>query len=285
MPSAVFHRPRSAAVGPSESSSRFRLVRASAPSIAVTALALVTLAAAGCAHMLPGITIKDEDHAVKVDPSVAGARPVALGTSGRTAAPGPGGGPAFRHGSGVAARPDGGPAAARSRPVVAVMRVRELDPAGGVVWAMETLPDAHGTSFAKRLAGKDGSGPATVMIPPSRPGERIDRSAALARARSLGADRLLVFAQNTPRRESGSLIYKVVFESRAVGHLLDAATGAACCTVEGDCVGTLGGLTPLQMTVHPHVEPETERKALDKLADAVAAVLWTTTGDGRSSSR
>ena len=35
-------------------------------------------------------------------------------------------------------------------------------------------------------------------------------------------------------------------------------------------LGALGGLTPLQMTVHSQVEPETKRMALGKLADALS---------------
>jgi len=124
--------------------------------------------------------------------------------------------------------------------------------------------------FEHKLAGTSIGGVGFVD-PQSSPKPSPEELSRLAARR--GARLLLVYSQETRQTASGSLVYKVVYNSRARGVVLDAKTREKLFTVDADCEGTLGGLTPLQTVVHPHVEFETERITVGKLADAVRQTL------------
>jgi hypothetical protein len=195
--------------------------------------------------MLPAVKVGDTDTGTKVDRPAQAAAQAAL-------------------------RPAGGEGSLLPAKMAAA-RVRDLDSSGGA-YVLETAPADQQTAFQKRVR-QGGTITQVLFMNPRSSGEAAGFDAMRRNARAAGARLLLVYEHKTPLSESGSLIYKVVFDSKARGTVYNAETGAAVCSVQGDCVGTLGGLTPLQMAVHPQVEPETKRQALEKMADAIRDTL------------
>jgi hypothetical protein len=219
-----------------------------------TAAGLLSVLSAGCGI---GLHFGEKDEGVKVDGA-----PAAGNEKGAKAA-------------GTAASQAGRRAAAGQ---VMVVRVRDFDPAArvagtsgsGIPLTPEAITPEQQEAVRKSLTG-DPSVTAVVFGEPT--GGTTNRESLTRLAASRGAAYLVIYEQKTPMEQSGTLIFQAVFRSRARGVLIDTRTGQALRAVSGDCDGTLGGLTPLNIVAHPHVKPDTERMAVEKLADAVKASL------------
>jgi hypothetical protein len=200
-------------------------------------------AAVGCKHHSIGITLEDTDEGTRVDRAAVAAAPALRTAPDRTAL--------------LPAR-------------LVAARVESVH--SGTTYRLEQAPEDQQSAFAKRV--REGGLITDVMfINPDGRDRPVTLEALRQRAAEAGANLLLVYEHQTPITESGSLIYKAVFDSRAEGTLYNTRSSAAVCGAEGKCTGTLGGLTPLNLTVHAHVLPETKRQAIEKLADALRETL------------
>jgi hypothetical protein len=153
-----------------------------------------------------------------------------------------------------------------------VVRVEKVDIALGEGFAFEAIPDDHREMFRRRLI-KAGGITGTAFYPSMDIEGRPTLDDLLRTAGMDGSKLLLVYEHKTPVTLGRELIYRKVFHSRARAAVISVATGEVLFTAEGDCEGTIGGLTPLQMSLHPHVEPAAKRQAVNKLAEVVRDTL------------
>lgn len=154
-----------------------------------------------------------------------------------------------------------------------VARVQKLDIPMGEPFAVETVPDDHRDILRRRFNKVLG-----VHTPSFRSGGPEDHATfedLRAAARMEGSKLFLVYEHKTTVVVGRELIYRKVFLSQARGAVISTATGEVLFNAEGECEGTIGGLTALQMSLHPHVEPETKRTAVAKLAETVLETLET----------
>jgi hypothetical protein len=157
-----------------------------------------------------------------------------------------------------------------------VARVEKLDIPMGEPFAVEVVPDDHRDMIRRRFNKVLG-----VHTPSFRSGGPKDRATfedLRAAARMEGSKLILVYEHKTTVVVGRELIYRKVFLSRARGAVISTATGEVLFNAEGECEGTIGGLTPLQMSLHPHVEPETKRTAVAKLAETALDTLESVLG-------
>jgi len=154
-------------------------------------------------------------------------------------------------------------------PVLAVIRVESL---AGARFTPAAIPQDQQLGFYNQ-ATRGGTVRNVVFLDIASIRGQPTRADLCGLAADHAADLLLIYEHKTPQTESGSLVYKVVFESRARGTVYRPADGHPVFSADGESTGTLGGLTPLQMAVHRHVEPETKRQAVEKLADAIRDTL------------
>jgi len=171
----------------------------------------------------------------------------------------------------VAAAPAHRPRLNSRRPTLMVVRVESLE-VGSTGYAIEDVAVDQRSAFHARVTAKNVIDSEGFADAPSN-GKPSTVAQLRKRAVDRGAALLLIYEHKTPLKESGSLIYKVEFDSKARGMLYNTATGRMVCKLSGEAHGTLGGLTPLQMAVHPQVEKQTKRMAVEKLADALSDTL------------